>query len=40
MVFAVNPEPDGTYDSFAAFKAKVLAIAIGEQLAVSDDAKY
>jgi len=30
MVFAVNPEPDGTYNSFAAFKAKVLAIAIGE----------
>ncbi|KAN0108991.1 hypothetical protein V8E52_009774 [Russula decolorans] len=31
MVFAVNPGPDGSYNSFAAFKAK--ALAIGQQLA-------
>jgi len=31
MVFAVNPGPDGSHNSFAAFKAK--ALAIGKQLA-------
>jgi hypothetical protein len=29
----VNPGPDGSYNSFAAFKAK--ALAIGQQLAAS-----
>jgi len=38
MVFAVNPGPDGSYNSFAAFKAK--ALAIGKQLAASSGAKY
>ncbi|KAN0108989.1 hypothetical protein V8E52_009772 [Russula decolorans] len=38
MVFAVNPGPDGSYNSFAAFKAK--ALAIGKQLAASNGTKY
>jgi hypothetical protein len=37
MVFAVNPGPDGSSNSFAAFKAK--ALAIGKQLA-SNATKY
>jgi hypothetical protein len=31
MVFAVNPGPDGSYNSFTAFKAK--ALVTGKQLA-------
>jgi hypothetical protein len=38
MVFAVNPGPDGSYNSFAAFKAK--ALAIGQQLVASNGTKY
>jgi hypothetical protein len=37
MVFAVNPGPDGSNNSFAAFQAN--ALAIGKQLA-SNDTKY
>jgi hypothetical protein len=38
MVFAVNPGPDGSYNSFANFKAK--ALAIGEELKESSGTKY
>jgi hypothetical protein len=37
MVFAVNPGPEGSNNSFAAFKAK--AMATGKQLA-SNGTKY
>jgi hypothetical protein len=37
MVFAVNPGPEGSNNSFADFKAK--ALAIGKQLA-SNGTKY
>jgi hypothetical protein len=38
MVFAINPGPEGSYNSFSAFKAK--ALAIGEQLKAANATKY